>query len=86
MVWALDWVYGYRRYEILHVLEMLSALPVLQLEDPEAIEELLASARQANAELPELLIGLSAKAHRCETTLTFDRKTAKTSPLFKWVA
>ncbi len=72
-IWVLSAVYELTRTEVLDALEILTQMPVLQLEHHEAVLELVRIGRSGNADLPDLLIGLSAKARGCETTLTFER-------------
>ena len=71
--WVLSAVYELSRGDILDALEILTQMPVLQLERHEAILELIRIGRSGNADLPDLLIGSSAKAQGCETTLTFEK-------------
>jgi len=85
LIWVLDSVYKYRREEILSAFERMLALPVLLLESPEILEEFMVSSESSRVGLSDLLIGLTSKAGRCESTLTFDRKAAKEARLFKLV-
>jgi predicted nucleic-acid-binding protein len=72
-IWVLSAVYQLSRDEVLDALEMLTQMPVLKLESHEAVLELIRIGRSGNADLPDLLIGLSARTQGCETTLTFER-------------
>jgi predicted nucleic-acid-binding protein len=73
MIWVLSAVYDLTRSEVLDALEILTQMPVLELEYHEAVLELVRIGRSGNADLPDVLIGLSAKAQGCETTLTFEK-------------
>lgn len=78
-IWVLSAVYQLNRSEVLDALELLTQMPVLELESDGTVQELLRMGRSGNADLPDLLIGLSAKARGCETTLTFERGLEKTT-------
>lgn len=73
LIWVLSAVYQLNRSEVLDALEMLTQMPVLKLERHEAVLELVRIGRSGNADLPDVLIGLSARTHGCESTLTFER-------------
>ena len=81
-IWVLSAVYKLNRSEVLDALELLTQMPVLELENDGTVQELLRMGRSGNADLPDLLIGLSAKARGCETTLTFE-KGLETTALFE---
>ena len=78
-VWVLSAVYQLSRSQILDALEMLTQMPVLKLERHEAVLELVRIGRSGNADLPDVLIGLSAKNQGCETTLTFEKNLEETT-------
>ena len=78
-IWVLSAVYKLNRSEVLDALELLTQMPVLELENDGTVQELLRMGRSGNADLPDLLIGLSAKARGCETTLTFEKGLEKTA-------
>jgi predicted nucleic-acid-binding protein len=78
-IWVLSAVYQLTRSEILDALEMLTQMPVLKLERHEAVLELVRIGRSGNADLPDVLIGLSAKTQGCETTLTFEKSLEETT-------
>lgn len=80
-IWVLSSVYGYSRQEIVHALENLLFLPVLALEEHERIARLCYRALENDIDLADMLIGLTARERGCDTTLTFDRKAAR-SELF----
>jgi len=80
-IWVLDSVYGYSRQDIILALENLLVLSVLEMEAHERIASLCRLAAVNDSDLADLLIGLTARDNGCETTLTFDKKTAR-SDLF----
>jgi hypothetical protein len=53
-------------------------MPILEFEDFDLVTRLLRMAGETRADLPDLVIGLSAGACGCESTLTFERGLAKT--------
>lgn len=72
-IWVLSAVYDLAREDVLHALELLSQIPILEFESYEDLLELVRLGTTTNADLPDLLIGLSGKAAGCESTLTFDK-------------
>lgn len=78
-IWVLSAVYELKRSEVLDALEILTQMPVLELEGHESVLELVRIGRSGNADLPDVLIGLSARARGCETTLTFEKGLEVTS-------
>ncbi len=83
LLWVLESLYEYPRKEILMAVEKMLALPLLDFENPDTVEDLLSIATRSNCDLSDLLIGISARAHRCEYTLTFDRKASREKTLFQ---
>jgi predicted nucleic-acid-binding protein len=83
-LWVLSSVYAYGREEILKTLEALTQMPVLTFEKPDQLHRLILMGRQTKMGLADLLIGIAARAHACEATLTFDRSAAA-SELFELV-
>ena len=72
-IWVLSAVYDLAREDVLHALELLTQMPILEFESYETVLELVRLGATTNADLPDLLIGLSGKAAGCESTLTFDK-------------
>ena len=72
-IWVLSAVYDLARKDVLHALELLTQIPILEFESYETVLELVRLGATTNADLPDLLIGLSGKAAGCESTLTFDK-------------
>lgn len=78
-IWALGTIYGVPRDEILNSLEHLLNLPFLRFERREWIEELLRVSPEGSLRPSDLLIGIAARSQGCATTLTFDRKAARSA-------
>jgi len=79
LLWVLAAVYDRSRASILTALEELTLLPILRFEKPDLVQQLIILGRSTAIDLPDILIGLSARHLECVTTLTFDRKAAKSS-------
>lgn len=84
LIWVLSAVYKLTREEILRALELLTQMPILEFEDYDCAVELIRSGHGTDLDLPDLFIGLSARALGCEVTLTFERGLAR-SELFERV-
>ena len=76
-IWVLSSVYEYSRKEIVQALENLLILSVLEVEEHERVVRLCRIASKHEADLADLLIGLTSRDKGCETTLTFDQKAAR---------
>jgi len=79
VIYVLDSVYEYARSEILNALELMFMMKILVFENPDALQHLISTGRKTKIELEDLLIGIIAKENGCETTLTFDKKAAKSN-------
>ena len=77
-IWVLSTVYRLARPDVLRAIEALAAIPVLEFEDHGAVVELARLGSTTAADQPDLLIGITARSAGCETTLTFDKRLAKT--------
>jgi predicted nucleic-acid-binding protein len=82
-IWVLDSVYHCSRQEIINAIENLTKMPILHLEHRDTIVTFCRKSR--DIDLADQLIGLISKDAGCDTTLTFDRKAAKTD-LFTLIA
>lgn len=80
-IWALGTIYKVSHTAILAALQQLLALPYLRFENSALLERLLDASRGGQLRPSDLLIGLVGREQGCTTTLTFDRKAAR-SPLF----
>ena len=81
LMWVLSSFYEYSRDEILIALENLLILSVFKVEEHERIATLCEIAVKSSEDLADILIGLTAHDNDCDTTLTFDKKAAR-SDLF----
>ncbi len=73
LIWVLTAVYDFSRAEVLDALELLAGMPALCFESYDLVIALITRGRASKSDLADLLIGLSAAARGCETTVTFDR-------------
>ena len=78
LLWVLTAVYDFTREELLHVIELLTQMPILAFDDYDGMQQLIRLGRSSNAGLPDLLIGLAGKSSGCETTVTFAKGLAQT--------
>lgn len=77
-IWVLSSVYTLTRDEVLHALELLAQMPVLEFQDYDGVQQLIRGGRTTTADLPDLLIGISGVSSRAESTLTFDKRLTRT--------
>ena len=77
MLWVLRSVYKYSREDILDAVDKLTAMPALTFDPTCPVHELLEMGRNSNFDLADILIGLAARQHGWETTLTLDKKAAQ---------
>ena len=77
LIWVLESVYDISRAEVLAAINELLLMPILKFEQQAALQQCIYAAQRNNYGLADLLIAHSAKAQRCETVLTFDRKASK---------
>lgn len=77
MVWVLSALYELSRGNILDAIEELMLLSVLNFFDNDFMVEFIAISRNSNLDLSDILIGLSGKTNKCPSTITFDKKAAK---------
>jgi predicted nucleic-acid-binding protein len=79
LIWVLKSLYEYKRSDIIDAVEHLFALPVLQFYHSDTISVFIKMARDSNYDLADLLIGLAGHSQKCQTTITLDRKAAKSN-------
>ena len=82
LIWVLESVYEIARNDILDSLTKLLQMPIFKFEHADALQPFIRSARNSRFDLPDLLIGESARIQGCDAVLTFDRKASK-SALFE---
>lgn len=78
MLWVLTAVHDLSRADVIHALELLTQMPILEFEDYDGALKLIRLGRSTKAPLPDILIGLSARSRGCDATLSFDRSLART--------
>ena len=81
LILVLGSAYDTPKSSIAEALQHLMGLPYLRFEQEGRIRDLLTASSQSPLGLGDLLVGLCGKDHGCTTTLTFDRKAAR-SQLF----
>ncbi len=77
--WVLSSVFNLKRADIIEILLDLLALKVLKFEYADILKDTLHFAQTNSYDLSDLLIGYIAKHHNYTTTLTFDKKAAKST-------
>ncbi|MFC1617166.1 PIN domain-containing protein [Candidatus Margulisiibacteriota bacterium] len=75
-------IYKYPRNKIILAIEALSLMNIFIFENIQVLRNSIIKANASNYDFPDLLIGYNAKLNNCLTTLTFDKKAAK-SDLFE---
>ena len=76
-IWVLESAYQIPRADLIETLGELLLMPVLQFEQREAVQAMLATATNTNLDLPDALIAQSALHMGCDSVLTFDQKAAR---------
>jgi predicted nucleic-acid-binding protein len=84
LCWVLAAAYGYSRESIISAIERLNMTPVISFERKQMFEELIVTARSTKHDLPDLIVALCAKHNGCISTLTFDKRAAR-SKLFELI-
>jgi predicted nucleic-acid-binding protein len=79
VLYVLDSVYNYSRKDILNALESMLSMSILIFENTDAIQKFISSAGKTKIELEDLLIGVISKEAGCETTITIDKKAARSN-------
>ena len=80
-IWILTSAYKCSRENVINALNNLLILPVLKFQNHSRIVRLCKIGLKSSIDLADIYIGLTAVEEGCETTLTFDKKAAK-SDLF----
>lgn len=81
VMWVLKSAYGAMRDDILLALNELLSMSVLEFQDQPAVRDFVISAQGNSYDLADLLIAQVGEIKGCDTTLTFDKRAAK-SPWF----
>jgi predicted nucleic-acid-binding protein len=76
-IWVLDSVYRCPRQEIIAAIENLTKMPIIHFENRDTVISFCQSSQEID--LADLLIGFISRDAGCDTTLTFDRKAAKSN-------
>jgi len=76
-IWVLQSAYQIHRRDLIEALGDLLLMPVLQFEQREAVQAMLATVMANNLDLPDALIAQSALEGGCESVLTFDKKAMR---------
>ena len=77
LAWVLDSAYGCTRVEVLEALERLTMMPVLRIDNVDAVHRTIALGRKGKQDIADLLIGCCAATSGCAAVLTFDRTAAR---------
>lgn len=81
IMWVLKSTYRVPRDVILASLNELLSMSILEFQNQTAVRDFVINAQGNTYDLADLLIAQIGQIKGCETTLTFDRKAAK-SPFF----
>jgi predicted nucleic-acid-binding protein len=76
-IWVLESVYDISRHDTIDALKDLLQMPILEFEAHPAVRKFIDSAPESNTDLPDLLIGQTARHSGCERVLTFDKKASE---------
>jgi predicted nucleic-acid-binding protein len=78
LVWVLERAYGYRRAQMVDVLEAIVAASELKVESPDLVLSAIVDYRDGSADFADYLIGRVHALHGCDATVTFDARAART--------
>lgn len=81
LMWVLKAAYNVPRDTIVSAISELLSMATLEFQDQLAVRDFTVSAQNNTYDLSDLFIGQVALNAKCKTTMTFDKKAAK-SPLF----
>lgn len=79
LLWVLKSVYEVSRSDILIALNELLSMSALEFQDQRVVRDFIIDAQHNSYDLPDALIAQVAYGRGCDTTLTFDKKAAKSS-------
>ena len=77
LIWVLDAVYSVDRNDIIHALNELLTMPVIEFENQGMLRSFVNVAQDSNLDLSDILIAQSGFIQGCDATITFDKKAAK---------
>ena len=77
LMWVLKAAYKVPREAIVGAISELLSMSALEFQDQTVVRDFTTSAQNNTYDLSDLFIGQVAKNAKCETTLTFDKKAAK---------
>ncbi len=83
-LWVLKSVYECSREEIVHAIESLASMSIIEFEKIDTIHSFIHAGLISNTGLDDLLIGLIGRDTGCDSTITFDRNAAR-SDLFELI-
>lgn len=78
IVWVLQRTYGFSREQTAATVDALLAADALMLQNEYEVHTANEIFRETSADFPDALIAAVAEWAGCSTTLTFDRKAART--------
>ena len=79
LMWVLKAAYKVPREAIIGAISELLSMSALEFQDQTVVRDFTTSAQNNTYDLSDLFIGQVAHNAKCETTLTFDKKAAKSS-------
>lgn len=79
LAWVMSSAYELDKRQLIAALEGLLRTKELVVEGAETVWKALRLYQSANADFADCVIGRSASAHGCESTMTFDRDAAKSA-------
>ena len=77
LIWVLESVYTVSRNDIIGAIDDMLQMPIFKFENQSTLYKFTKTAIKNKFDLSDLLISLSAKTLKCESTLTFDKKASK---------
>jgi predicted nucleic-acid-binding protein len=77
LIWVLESVYSIARKDIVNAIDDMLQMPIFKFEQQTTLHVFTNMALTNMIDLSDLLISISAKLLKCQTTLTFDKKVSK---------
>lgn len=85
LVWVLESAYGFRKAEIVTILDLMMRTAQFEISEKEAIWQALDEYQRGKGDFSDYYLGIANKEEGAEVTLTFD-KALKESNYFKVLA